>query len=152
MRSRTASTPSTTLAIVLACGAPLAAHAQTAAVQTSAAASSKDLPRAPAFRARELTTPLRSGWITNGGMLSNRWSPLAQIDRSNVASLRAVWRASLGGSGMKPNSANQAQPIVYDGVIYVVTGATTTLSRSRSTPARCSGTIAQRASRSSFAR
>jgi quinohemoprotein ethanol dehydrogenase len=66
----------------------------------------------------------RAGWLTNGGNLANqRYSPLTQIKRDNVASLHAEWRASLGGSGMGPRSANQAQPIVHDGVIYVVSGS-----------------------------
>ena len=79
--------------------------------------------RAPAFRSRDLTALPRQGWLTNGGNLWNqRYSPLTQLNRDNVANLRGVWRASLGGSGMGPRSANQAQPIVHDGVVYVVTG------------------------------
>jgi len=78
---------------------------------------------APAFTAAELGALPRDGWITNGGNLYNqRYSPLAQIDRENVKDLKAVWRTSLRGSGMSPRSGNQAQPIVYDGVIYIMTG------------------------------
>jgi quinohemoprotein ethanol dehydrogenase len=102
----------------------LTVHAQPAEVETSSLRPrQRGLPRAPAFRARELTQLPRAGWNTNGGTLDNqRYSPLTQINRDNVANLRAEWRASLGGSGMGPRSANQAQPLVYDGVIYVVTG------------------------------
>jgi hypothetical protein len=65
----------------------------------------------------------RAGWLTNGGNFANqRYSPLSAINRDNVANLRGMWRALLGGSGMGPRSANQAQPIVYDGVLYLVTG------------------------------
>jgi len=39
-----------------------------------------------------------------------------------VAQLKARWRASLNGSGLSPRSGNQAQPIVHDGVIYLMTG------------------------------
>ncbi len=89
----------------------------------SAQAAAPVIARAPAFKAIQLTQLPRAGWLTNGGNLaSQRYSPLAQIDRDNVANLRAVWRASLGGSGLGPRSANQAQPIVYDGVLYIVTG------------------------------
>ncbi len=49
MRSTLASIPGAALALVLADGAPLAARAQTAAVQVSAASASKDLSRAPAY-------------------------------------------------------------------------------------------------------
>jgi glucose dehydrogenase len=56
---------------------------------------------APAFRARQLAELPRAGWLTNGGNLANqRYSPLTEINRDNVANLRGVWRASLGGSGM----------------------------------------------------
>ncbi len=44
------------------------------------------------------------------------------INKSNVASMKAVWRASLRGSGMSPRAGNQAQPLVYDGVVYIMTG------------------------------
>jgi alcohol dehydrogenase (cytochrome c) len=71
-----------------------------------------------------LTELPRDGWRTNGGNLYNqRYSPLAQIDRSNVAQLKGVWRARLKGSGIGPQYSGEAQPIVHDGVIYVVTGA-----------------------------
>ncbi|HEU4616931.1 MAG TPA: PQQ-binding-like beta-propeller repeat protein, partial [Gammaproteobacteria bacterium] len=65
-----------------------------------------------------------SGWPTNGGDLFNRrYSPLTEIDRTNVANLKGVWRARLGGSGVGPQYSGEAQPIVADGVVYVVTGA-----------------------------
>jgi quinohemoprotein ethanol dehydrogenase len=100
-----------------------AVNAQPASLETSSLPAARDLPRAPAFRAKQLMELPRAGWNTNGGTLDNqRYSPLTQINRDNVANLRAEWRASLGGSGMGPRSANQAQPLVYDGVIYVITG------------------------------
>ena len=88
-----------------------------AAPSLLALAQARDLPRAPAFLASDLTALPRAGWLTNGGNLANqRYSPLTSINRDNVANLRGEWRASLGGSGMGPRTANQAQPIVYDGV------------------------------------
>jgi quinohemoprotein ethanol dehydrogenase len=78
---------------------------------------------APAFNAAQLKAAPTDAWITNGGNLHNqRYSPLSQINRENVATLKAEWRASLRGSGLHPRSGNQAQPIVYDGVIYIMTG------------------------------
>jgi alcohol dehydrogenase (cytochrome c) len=63
-------------------------------------------------------------WPTNGGNLYNqRHSPLTQINRDNVADLRGVWRARLDGSGVDTKYSGEAEPIVYDGVLYIITGA-----------------------------
>ncbi len=73
---------------------------------------------------RGLTVPPTAGWPTNGGNLYNqRYSPLAAINRGNVAQLKGVWRARLRGSGTSPQYSGFAQPLVYDGVAYVSTGA-----------------------------
>src|SRR5580698_5224139 len=81
------------------------------------------IAQAPAFTASQLSAPPTAGWLTNGGSLSNqRYSPLAQINRDTVSRLKAVWRASLHGSGLSARSGNQAQPLVYAGVIYIMTG------------------------------
>ncbi|MBN1237355.1 MAG: PQQ-binding-like beta-propeller repeat protein, partial [Gammaproteobacteria bacterium] len=86
-------------------------------------AGSRGIPAAPPFSASRLTALPTDGWLTNGGNLYNqRYSPLDQINRGNVSQLRAVWRASLNGSGVTPRAGNQAQPLVYDGVLYIVTG------------------------------
>jgi alcohol dehydrogenase (cytochrome c) len=79
---------------------------------------------APAFRGDALVAAPTTSWPTNGGNWYNqRYSPLTQIDRSNVASLKGVWRTRLRGSGVGTKYSGEAQPIVYAGVIYVVTGA-----------------------------
>jgi quinohemoprotein ethanol dehydrogenase len=79
---------------------------------------------APAFKGDALVAPPRAGWPTNGGNWYNqRYSPLTAIDRSNVADLKGIWRARLRGSGVGTKYSGEAQPIVYDGVVYVVTGA-----------------------------
>ena len=76
------------------------------------------------FTAKHLVAPPTDGWPTNGGNLYNqRYSPLNQINTANVAELNGVWRARLNGSGVAPKYSGEAQPIVYDGVVYVVTGA-----------------------------
>ena len=78
---------------------------------------------APAFNAGELMAMPRQNWITNGGNLFNqRYSPLTRINRDNVADLKAVWRTGLNGSGLGPRHSGQAQPLVYEGVLYIVTG------------------------------
>jgi quinohemoprotein ethanol dehydrogenase len=79
---------------------------------------------APAFGREALVEPPRRHWPTSGGDWYNRrYSPLTEIDRGNVADLRGVWRARLDGSGVGPQYSGEAQPLVYDGVIYIVTGA-----------------------------
>jgi quinohemoprotein ethanol dehydrogenase len=84
---------------------------------------------APAFTPAQLAAPPTDGWLTNGGSLSNeRYSPLTLLDRSNVAQLKANWRASLNGSGLSPRAGNQAQPIVFGNSIYVMTGEGDTFS------------------------
>ncbi|MEP7309903.1 MAG: PQQ-binding-like beta-propeller repeat protein [Acidobacteriota bacterium] len=76
------------------------------------------------FSAARLAAPPTTSWPTNGGNLYNqRYSPLTAINRTNVAQLKGVWRARLRGSGTAPQYSGEAQPIVYDGVAYVSTGA-----------------------------
>jgi len=78
---------------------------------------------APVFSGDELTALPGDGWVTNGGNVYNqRFSPLNQINRDNVQDLKAVWRARLDGSGAGPQHSGEAQPIVYNGIVYVVTG------------------------------
>jgi alcohol dehydrogenase (cytochrome c) len=76
------------------------------------------------FSAARLVAPPTAHWPTNGGNLYNqRYSPLDLINRDNVAQLKGVWRARLNGSATAPKYSGEAQPIVYDGVAYVSTGA-----------------------------
>ena len=54
----------------------------------------------PAFSPAQLQAAPTTGWLTNGGNLFNqRFSPLTQLDLVTVKDLKAVWRASLRGSG-----------------------------------------------------
>ena len=81
-----------------------------------------DIVPAPAFSKQYLSAHPRSDWVTNGGNLFNqRYSPLTLINRDNVAGLKAEWRTALN-SGLGASSNNQAQLIVYAGVLYNVTG------------------------------
>jgi glucose dehydrogenase len=95
-----------------------------AAVAHLWAAHAQPIRPAPAFKGDALVAPPQGGWPTNGGNWYNqRYSPLTQIDRGNVASLKGVWRTRLRGSGVGTKYSGEAQPLVYDGVVYVVTGA-----------------------------
>jgi quinoprotein glucose dehydrogenase len=59
-------------------------------------------------------------WPAYGGNSEGtRFSPLAQINRSNVARLQVAWQFNPGE--LPPNTRFQAQPIVVNGVLYTVT-------------------------------
>ncbi|PYO05210.1 MAG: pyrrolo-quinoline quinone [Gemmatimonadetes bacterium] len=62
-------------------------------------------------------------WRTTGGDPGNsRYSPLDQINRKNVATLRLAWIHHTGD--LTPNRSEiQATPIVVDGVLYTTTPA-----------------------------
>ena len=77
----------------------------------------------PAFTADQLAALPTNAWVTNGGNLANqRFSPLTQVNRDNVANLKANWRVHMNGSGSAPNHSGQAQPLYYEGTLYVPTG------------------------------
>jgi len=77
-----------------------------------------------AFSAQEPAALPKTDWLKNGGNLSNQnYSPLTKINRETVSSLKGVWRTHLEGSGLGVKYSGEAQPLVQDGVIYVVTGA-----------------------------
>ena len=79
---------------------------------------------APAFTAEELAEPPTDGWLTNGGSLANqRYSPLEEVTTANVADLEGEWMTDLGESGTAAKYSAEAQPMVHDGTIFVVTGA-----------------------------
>jgi quinohemoprotein ethanol dehydrogenase len=94
-----------------------------AATPPLAAVTAPAIMPAPAFKRWQLAAPPRTGWPTNGGSVFNqRFSPLEQITRDNVHDLKAVWRASLRGSGTERKHSGQGQSIVYEGTIYTITG------------------------------
>jgi alcohol dehydrogenase (cytochrome c) len=84
---------------------------------------SQKITSAPAFSAEDLLAQPTDGWITNGGSLFNqRFSPLDQITPGNVGNLKGVWRVHLE-SGLEVKYSGEAQPLIHEGVIYIVTGA-----------------------------
>jgi len=65
-----------------------------------------------------------SDWRTTGGDPGNsRYSPLDQINRANVATLRVAWIYHTGDVRADSHSEIQATPIVVDGVLYTTTPA-----------------------------
>ena len=88
----------------------------------SSSSSDKMPATAPAFSADQLTKLPGENWITNGGTLSNdRYSPLKEINDTNVKSLKGEWKADLA-SGTEAKYSHEAQPLVYNGIIYIPTG------------------------------
>jgi quinohemoprotein ethanol dehydrogenase len=99
------------------------AAALAASVVMAQQAATPPMGAAPAFSAQQLLAPPSANWITNGGSLFNqRYSPLNQINRDNVASLKALWRTGMG-SGMNFGNAGQAQILEYEGTLFVSNGA-----------------------------
>lgn len=76
----------------------------------------------PEFLGEDLMQSPAQAWVTNGGNLYNwRYSPLDQINKNNVSSVKANWRTHLE-SGTAPNHSGQAQVLFYEGVLYTITG------------------------------
>ncbi|HEV2199656.1 MAG TPA: PQQ-binding-like beta-propeller repeat protein [Bryobacteraceae bacterium] len=107
--------------------APLAHAAPQAALNASATVAGGDVSSSaasPAFSAQELAALPVGNWVKNGGALNNQnYSPLKQINRENVGTLKAVWQTHLDGSGLATKYSGEGQPVVYQGVVYIVTGA-----------------------------
>ena len=105
-------------------GSSFSCAAALACAFVSSLATAQSIRNAPAFARDALVSPPTAGWPTNGGNWYNqRYSPLTAINRDNVATLKGVWRARLKGSGVGTKYSGEAQPIVYDGIAYIVTGA-----------------------------
>jgi alcohol dehydrogenase (cytochrome c) len=77
---------------------------------------------APAFSSQDLTALPKENWITNGGNVYNqRYSPLDQINTSNIKNLKGEWVAHFN-SGLDFKYSGEANAIVYDGVMFMING------------------------------
>jgi glucose dehydrogenase len=64
-------------------------------------------------------------WPHYGGNLAaHRYSPLDQIDASNVARLRIAWRWQTANFGPRPEQKHEATPLMIGGVLYTTAGMT----------------------------
>src|SRR5260221_14441275 len=63
--------------------------------------------------------PSDAEWPANGGVDNIRYSPLTQINRQNVSSLKAAWTYDSHDSFKA--SEMQSNPVVVDGVLYATT-------------------------------
>ena len=70
------------------------------------------------------TGPAGGDWPAYGGDLgSTRYSPLDQIDVSNVSGLEIAWRWSARNFGPRPETNYRVTSIVVDGVLFVTAGS-----------------------------
>ena len=66
--------------------------------------------------------PPEKEWPVVGGDWGNtRYTPLSQLNTTNVKTLKGAWMARLS-SGFGPGFSQQATPVVKDGVMYITTG------------------------------
>jgi quinoprotein glucose dehydrogenase len=64
-------------------------------------------------------------WPVYGGSLAaQHYSPLAQIDASNVKDLKVAWRWYGGNFGPNPEMKSETTPLMIGGVLYATAGAT----------------------------
>jgi quinohemoprotein ethanol dehydrogenase len=93
-----------------------------AAAPTRSSTTVATITPAPAFSSTDLSTNPAENWITNGGAVNNeRYSTLNQITSANASGLQQAWHIHLG-SGSAAKYSAEATPIVYNGVMYMVTG------------------------------
>jgi quinohemoprotein ethanol dehydrogenase len=91
---------------------------------TGGARDVSTISASPAFSAQELSAPPTQNWLKVGGsLLSQNWSPLKEINRENVGQLKAIWQTHLDGSALAMKYSGEAQPLIYEGVLFIVTGA-----------------------------
>ena len=75
------------------------------------------------YACRPATPPATVGYTNWAHYLgdpgTNQYSPLAQIDKTNVARLRPVWTYDAGDADTIQNRTQiQCNPLVVDGVLY----------------------------------
>jgi quinoprotein glucose dehydrogenase len=67
--------------------------------------------------------PATVEWLNNRGDLgATSYSPLSQIDRSNVSKLRIAWRWKSDNFGPTPEYYYRPTPLMADGVLYTTAG------------------------------
>jgi PQQ-dependent dehydrogenase (methanol/ethanol family) len=109
------------LVVLVATAALVAAVA--AAAQSSAHSVATAITPAPAWTPDQLAAVPNGDWINTGGNIANqRYSSLNQINTSNVSGLTQAWMTHLDGSGADKKYSAEDSPVVYNGVMYVVTG------------------------------
>jgi quinoprotein glucose dehydrogenase len=73
----------------------------------------------PASRAGDDDRAAREWRVYGGNSAQTRYSPLQQINRSNVAGLKVAWTFHSGDKRDNPPTTMECNPIVVNGVMYV---------------------------------
>ena len=78
---------------------------------------------APAIAAdvtpERLANPEPGNWLTNHRTYdSQRYSPLEQINKNNIKSLKLAYAVAIGGTSVNEN--NESTPVAEDGFLYIV--------------------------------
>src|SRR5690606_23253409 len=82
------------------------------------------LASAPAVLGQSGTDVYAGDWPDyNGNMFAQRYSPLDQINASNVSSLQIAWRLPTGNFGHQPEFGATFTPLEVDGVLYSTIGS-----------------------------
>jgi len=92
----------------------------------ASASGSKTAAAIPDFTSAQLSAPSGANWILeNGNIQSWRYSTLNQINGSNGGSLKLAWDTHLANpASAEKLSQGNANPIVYNGTMYVQDGWT----------------------------
>src|SRR5438876_1142236 len=78
----------------------------------------------PKFKANDLASTAGKNWPTVGGSVANdRYSTLDEIHDGNVGDLKGMWHTNLADSGTAAKYSGESQPVIYNGALYVTTGA-----------------------------
>jgi quinoprotein glucose dehydrogenase len=95
---------------------------ESSAPEVDAAAPQSESP-APSGTSRATSNDVE--WRFYGGNLAaQRYSPLAVINRDNVAKLEVAWTFATGNFGPRPEQRNETTPLLIDGVLYTTVGIT----------------------------
>jgi quinoprotein glucose dehydrogenase len=95
--------------------------------QSASAARQSSFATTPAAASAVPTSaaPANVEWpFYAGNLAAQRYSPLDQINRDNVAKLEIAWRFQTGNYGPKPEARNEATPLMIGGVLYTTVGVT----------------------------
>lgn len=88
-----------------------------------AASTAAAPPKAPAWNAALYATPPTDNWMAVGGDVQQQhYSALTAINAGNVGRLAQSWTTHLDGSGVEPRNSQEATPLEYAGVLYIITG------------------------------
>jgi quinohemoprotein ethanol dehydrogenase len=88
----------------------------------SASASTHAITPIPAFTVQQLTAEPSSDWLTSRGDIWNRqFSSLTTINQTNVSGLKLAWhtRVAIPGKNTFTGVSDEAEPVVYNGTMYM---------------------------------